>query len=64
MSENNWQLCPRCSGEGLVYDPMSGGTGPTRVCPVCNGGKLISNITGKPRPTCYSKTTTSNKTGS
>lgn len=34
------QLCPKCNGEG--YCPETGtSTNATRVCPVCEGSKLI-----------------------
>lgn len=33
-----WQLCPKCYGEGIV--PTSG-TSVTKQCDVCNGNKII-----------------------
>ncbi len=38
--KNFTQLCPKCNGEG--YCPEVGtSTNATRVCPVCQGAKLI-----------------------
>lgn len=48
MSSNQvWQLCPKCNGEGICStEGLS--TSTTRICPVCNGGKMINVITGLP----------------
>ncbi len=36
-----WQLCPKCDGEGII--PTIGlATATTRICPVCNGSKLLA----------------------
>lgn len=38
-----WQLCPKCQGEGQVHDPNDGmSTNPYRACPVCNGAKVLA----------------------
>ena len=52
----NWELCPKCSGQGTVNKPphisgdqstwVSGGS--QYMCDVCNGTKIISSLTGNP----------------
>ena len=46
---HEWQLCPKCNGEGQVlsisyfsnnYDKV--------ICDLCNGKKIISKVTGEP----------------
>lgn len=43
-----WQLCPKCNGEGQVHDPIGDGmsTNPYRTCPVCNGAKILARPRG------------------
>lgn len=52
---NQWQLCPKCAGQGKVWFPPnlpwnptypSGGN--TFECDLCKGKKIISGITGLP----------------
>ncbi len=40
-----WQKCPICNGSGLNYQETSIKNCP---CSVCNGSKIISELTGKP----------------
>lgn len=37
----NWQLCPKCAGEG-VCDNIGTSSSTHRMCPVCNGAKVIT----------------------
>ena len=53
MSANQqyWQICPKCNGDGdlLRYNsPSIMGTNAAPICDVCNGKKIISNVTGLP----------------
>jgi hypothetical protein len=42
MSEAiNYQKCPKCDGEGYVFDPNFMGTVGNKPCPVCNGAMII-----------------------
>lgn len=36
-----YQLCPRCNGEGKVFNLFQTTSGPERACDVCNGAKVI-----------------------
>jgi hypothetical protein len=38
--QTGWQLCPKCFGEGIV-DQVGTSTSCYRICPVCNGAKLL-----------------------
>ena len=50
---NEWQLCPKCVGTGLIwganwpYSQMIISTAPVE-CDLCNGKKIISKINGLP----------------
>jgi hypothetical protein len=37
----NYQKCPKCDGEGYVFDPNFMGTVGNKPCPVCNGAMII-----------------------
>lgn len=43
---NNWQLCPKCNGQGTNYNNNAINT--SCICDLCNGHKIISAFTGKP----------------
>jgi len=43
---NNWQLCPKCNGQGTNYNNNAITT--SCICDLCNGHKVISAFTGKP----------------
>lgn len=54
---NEWQLCPKCSGQGFVSKPSglagdvltwSSSTTAAHVCDLCNGKKIISKVNGLP----------------
>ena len=57
-----WQKCPQCQGSGL--EPIIGIHSNIPICTVCDGHKIISQLTGLPpqtRPTKdYSQTNFSN----
>lgn len=42
---NEWQLCPKCLGQGYLFFAIS--SGPSD-CDLCNGTKIISRQTGRP----------------
>ena len=42
----SWQKCPLCSGSGI--DPTVTLSSSIPQCPVCQGKKIISEITGLP----------------
>ena len=42
----NWQLCPKCNGDGYVFSRL---VQKHTQCFVCDGGKLINMLTGHPR---------------
>ena len=45
-----WQICPICNGTGRV--PQDGFTSACyQTCTVCNGYKIISELTGLPPTT-------------
>jgi len=53
--QNNWQVCPKCIGQGVLWYPpgrpwMEQFSGPAEMyeCDICKGKKIISSITGKP----------------
>lgn len=57
-----WQVCPLCKGEGYLSHPLSDTDmgfmqgsqfrfSNDTVCTVCNGKKIISEITGLPPST-------------
>lgn len=37
---SEWQLCPKCYGEGIVNN-IGTSSSVHRTCPVCNGAKLL-----------------------
>jgi predicted RNA-binding protein with PUA domain len=39
-----WQLCPKCAGEGIVTEQTTSAfiATVTRTCPVCNGAKVLA----------------------
>ena len=41
-----WQKCPVCNGTGKIYSSLS--TSSSDVCSVCNGAKIISELSGLP----------------
>jgi hypothetical protein len=41
-----WQQCPQCKGSGL--EPIIGTYSNIPICTVCNGAKIISQLTGLP----------------
>lgn len=41
-----WQKCPICNGTGLEYEPVMTTIG--KICSICNGTKIISELTGLP----------------
>jgi DnaJ-class molecular chaperone len=41
-----WQKCPVCSGTGNSFNSLSNST--SVICDVCNGRKIISEMTGLP----------------
>ncbi len=41
-----WQKCPNCEGSGKVFYPLSNST--HAVCTVCEGKKIINQLTGLP----------------
>jgi|GEM_PF-4393854 hypothetical protein len=42
----NWELCPKCNGEGTITFLGIGYL--NCKCDVCNGQKIINSLTGKP----------------
>ena len=49
--DDNWQLCPKCNGDGNLIRYNSPSTiyqGTSLVCDVCNGRKIINKYTGLP----------------
>lgn len=50
MPQPVWQLCPKCSGAGIVYTNWEGHGlfSTTCICDLCNGKKVISIFTGEP----------------
>lgn len=53
---NEWQLCPKCNGEGY-RTPIPGGYEEAElrlkglknaICDLCNGKKIISKVNGLP----------------
>lgn len=46
--EPGFQLCPKCNGEGVVYNPHSTTASFDMQCPVCVGKMIINRQTGKP----------------
>ena len=51
----NWQICPKCYGQGMVWFPIGLplnetfiGNGQPYKCDVCKGEKIINNKTGLP----------------
>jgi len=49
-TEKQWQCCPKCDGEGQILDTGFGVTSVLqyRICPVCNGLKVLNIQTGLP----------------
>ncbi len=49
-----WQKCPCCNGSGMseLYSPV------THQCSVCNGYKIINQLTGLPPKTTITTSTT------
>lgn len=47
---NEWQLCPKCSGEGTFERIAKYESLPpiTVICDLCNGKKIISKVNGLP----------------
>lgn len=52
---NQWQLCPKCAGQGRIWTPPNWPYNETYItgeqsfeCDVCKGKKIISMITGLP----------------
>lgn len=45
---NEWQLCPKCKGEGFYERIITGRPGYNAICDVCNGKKIISKVNGLP----------------
>jgi len=46
---NNWEVCPLCSGEGLVRNTLRNDTtGLNEECSVCKGAKIIHFVFGTP----------------
>lgn len=41
-----YQKCPICEGRGMISPPT--GTSTLAVCTVCNGAKIINELTGLP----------------
>lgn len=41
-----WQKCPICNGSGNVLSGF--GSLQTKICTVCNGKKIINELTGLP----------------
>jgi len=41
-----WQQCPQCKGSGVK--PIIGTYSNIPVCTVCNGAKIINQLTGLP----------------
>jgi len=41
-----WQKCPICNGSGKIHDTLSSSS--SGICSVCNGTKIISELTGLP----------------
>jgi DnaJ-class molecular chaperone len=55
MKTNQWQVCPKCNGQGKVWFPPDMALHTTFIssgdpykCDVCKGRKIISTITGLP----------------
>lgn len=44
-----WQQCPQCKGSGL--EPIIGTYSSIPKCSVCNGHKIINQLTGLPPQT-------------
>lgn len=45
LNKNNvseWQLCPKCNGEGIISNYPATTTNVTRQCDVCNGAKILA----------------------
>lgn len=40
LAVDDYQLCPKCDAEGVVSTEGTQ-TSTTRICPVCNGSKLL-----------------------
>lgn len=36
-----YQVCPVCTGSGVIWNPHAGVTNPTLTCPSCQGGRII-----------------------
>lgn len=49
-----WQKCPICEGTGFYSLPLSATT--TEKCSVCDGKKIISELTGLPPNNTEQKT--------
>lgn len=47
-SNPEWQLCPKCKGDGFVFNKHASTTSPTEKCPVCKSKMIINTKTGKP----------------
>lgn len=43
-----WQDCPHCKGTGHEHQALMGTNSVFPKCTVCNGQKIISQITGSP----------------
>jgi hypothetical protein len=41
-----WQKCPICNGSGRDFTPLSNSS--SSICSVCDGSKIISELTGLP----------------
>lgn len=51
-STDSWQLCPKCDGNGYVFEEGTIGEGTTssltKPCPLCDGRMIINKETGLP----------------
>lgn len=52
----SWQKCPICNGSGQIEL----GLATVKVCPTCNGARIISEINGLPPPATTITVTNSN----
>lgn len=43
---NQWEVCPKCKGEGIYNTALSYSTG--TICGVCCGAMIINSFTGQP----------------
>jgi DnaJ-class molecular chaperone len=55
MTTGIWQTCPKCQGEGTLMELHINRYNISGKCDVCDGRKIISQITGLP-PKIFTET--------